>query len=141
MQRQLNSGAPNQHLCEGTLMSKTGVLPICVALVALIAPSCGWAVNLQFLKYDPVQYFTEEDWRLASEVFEQAMNGNPDGVLSSWENPESGNSGTITPLETYRNNDGMRCRTATVRNRARHLEDEYTFKFCKGDDGVWKQVQ
>ena len=34
----------------------------------------------------------------------------PSGTTSSWSNPDSGNSGTVTPTQTYQRSDGAYCR-------------------------------
>jgi len=63
------------------------------------------------------------------------------GTTSSWSNPDSGNSGTITPIKTYQASSGSYCReyTQTI-NVGGKLEKGYG-KACRKSDGTWQIVQ
>ena len=63
------------------------------------------------------------------------------GTTSSWTNPDSGNSGTITPTKTYQASSGEYCReyqqTVTVGGKT-----EQAFgTACRQPDGSWKIVK
>ncbi len=59
----------------------------------------------------------------------------PSGSTSSWSNPDSGNSGTVTPTQTYQRSDGAYCReftrTVTVGGRTQ----EACGTACRQPDG------
>ena len=59
----------------------------------------------------------------------------PSGSTSTWRNPDSGNSGTVTPTQTYQRNDGAYCRefTQTVTVGGRTQEAYRTA--CRQPDG------
>ena len=44
---------------------------------------------------------------------QNALETAPSGTKSSWRNPDSGNSGTVTPTQTYQRSDGAYCREFT----------------------------
>ena len=55
------------------------------------------------------------DKRLATEAAQRAFESNPAGQASAWQNPDSGNSGTITPTRTYQiANGGAGCTARMV---------------------------
>lgn len=60
------------------------------------------------------------------------------GHTSNWSNPDSGNSGTVTPTKTYQAPTGEYCReyqqTVTVGGKT---EDAYGTA-CRQPDGTWK---
>jgi surface antigen len=62
------------------------------------------------------------------------------GQTSQWRNPDSGNSGTITPTNTFKTDDGRYCReynqTVTVGGKT---EKAYG-KACRQPDGSWQIV-
>ncbi|MBL4603250.1 MAG: glycine zipper 2TM domain-containing protein [Emcibacteraceae bacterium] len=62
------------------------------------------------------------------------------GTASQWHNPDSGNSGTITPQPSYNNTAGQYCReyqqTVTI---AGEPETAYGTA-CRQPDGSWKIV-
>lgn len=63
------------------------------------------------------------------------------GTTASWSNPDSGNSGTITPTKTYQASSGEYCReyqqTVTVGGKT---EQAYGTA-CRQPDGSWKIVK
>ena len=65
----------------------------------------------------------------------------PKGTTASWNNPDSGNAGTVMPVRTVRRyTDGTYCRefqqTVTVGGRT---EEAYGTA-CRQADGSWKIV-
>ena len=65
----------------------------------------------------------------------------PIGEQIHWENPQSGNSGTVTPTREGRTANGQYCRefnqTIYVGGRA----EQATGRACQQPDGSWKIVQ
>ena len=74
------------------------------------------------------------------QTVQQSLETAPMGTTSSWQNPDSGNSGTVTPSNTFQRGDGTYCRefsqTVTVGGRT---EDAYGTA-CRQPDGSWKIV-
>jgi surface antigen len=62
----------------------------------------------------------------------------PVGMTESWNNPQSGNSGTVKLIREF-TQKGMPCRRLEHRIKlAREGERKYTMNRCKGPDGQWK---
>ena len=64
----------------------------------------------------------------------------PSGVSSSWVNPDSGNSGSLTPTKTYATATGQPCReyvsTVTIDGQT----EEVYGTACREPDGTWHFV-
>jgi surface antigen len=80
------------------------------------------------------------DKRLAAEAATQAFERNAAGQPSVWNNPDSGNSGSITPVKTYQLASGQYCReyhqTITIGG-----EPQTSYgTACRQADGTW-QIQ
>jgi len=81
----------------------------------------------------------QRDRRLADEAAQRAFETAPSGKAVAWTNPDSGHSGTITPVRTYQSN-GRYCRefqqTVTIGGRP-----ENSFgTACRMPDGAWQIV-
>ncbi len=65
----------------------------------------------------------------------------PSGNTVAWNNPDSGNSGTVTPQRTFQTAGGTYCREyqQTVRIGG-HREDAYGTA-CRQPDGAWQVVR
>jgi len=78
------------------------------------------------------------DKRMASEAAQKAFESNRAGQASVWSNPDTGNSGTITPTRTTQLANGQYCReykqTITVGGQT---ENAYGTA-CRQPDGSWK---
>ncbi|MBT4018642.1 MAG: glycine zipper 2TM domain-containing protein [Alphaproteobacteria bacterium] len=70
-----------------------------------------------------------------------SLENNPSGQVSTWNNPDSGNSGTITPQPARQTAQGVYCReyqqTITVGGRTEEAYGEA----CRQTDGTWKIVK
>ena len=60
------------------------------------------------------------------------------GTASNWTNPDSGHSGTVTPMRTWQAQDGRYCReyeqTVYIEGRA----ERATGTACREPDGTWR---
>lgn len=79
--------------------------------------------------------------RLAlQQTTQRTLESGPSGNVVSWRNPDSGNSGTVTPQPSYQNASGQYCReyqqTITVDGKT---ESAYGTA-CRQSDGSWKIV-
>ena len=67
-----------------------------------------------------------------------ALEATKTGHTSNWSNPDSGNSGTVTPTKTYQTAQGEYCReyqqTVTVAGKTQ----EAYGTACRQPDGSWK---
>ena len=95
------------------------------------------ALNLGWLENSPAINFTEEDWRLAKSATNTALDDAANGTTISWENEDTGASGSSTPLKTGKK-DVMKCRYLKVKSSARGFNGEMVFLFCKHEDGIWR---
>jgi surface antigen len=82
----------------------------------------------------------QRDQELAMRAAQNSFENSRTGTQSSWQNPDSGNSGTITPTRTYENSGGQYCReyqqTVTVGGER---QDAYGTA-CRQSDGSWQVV-
>ncbi len=72
---------------------------------------------------------------------QDALETRRDGEASTWRNPNSGNSGSTTPLQTFQTAQGNDCRTfentVAVDGRTEHVQGQA----CRQPDGSWKVVE
>jgi surface antigen len=81
----------------------------------------------------------EADHRYAEQSAHAALENNPDGRASTWENPNTGHSGSTTPTRTYQSGEGY-CReyqTSVVIDG--RTETAYGTA-CRQPDGTWRIV-
>ena len=62
------------------------------------------------------------------------------GKTTTWNNPDSGNSGTTTPKQTYQKADGQFCREFEQTVYVDGEEQVATGRACRESDGTWKIV-
>ena len=71
---------------------------------------------------------------------QSSLESTPSGTTTEWRNPDSGNSGTITPQPAYESSSGQYCReyqqTIVVGGQT---ENAYGTA-CRQADGTWKIV-
>lgn len=83
----------------------------------------------------------ERDRQQAEQVAQDSLENNSSGVSSTWNNPDSGNSGSITPTDTYQTAEGEDCRdfesTITVDGETEVAQG----RACRQADGSWLIVQ
>ncbi len=69
-----------------------------------------------------------------------ALESNRSGQVATWNNPDSGHSGSVTPTRTYQTASGDNCReyqqTVTISGKT---ETAYG-RACRQPDGSWKIV-
>lgn len=118
---------------ESLVKSLSGI----VAVLLLFAQSVGEAVNLRWLEYSAVRYFSDEDWELARGAADDALQNRPDGEPVEWHNPKTGHSGRSVPLRSL-DRDGKPCRELAVENRAGGMSGRSVFLFCLQPSDEWK---
>lgn len=84
------------------------------------------------------QSLDRADRLYARENAQRALELAPTGQSTGWVNPDSGNSGTVTPTQTYQSPDGRYCREyqTTVVVGGRQSQGYGTA--CRGPDGSWQ---
>jgi surface antigen len=74
--------------------------------------------------------------RTAQQTFEYGRTGQ----TATWSNPDSGNSGTVTPTRTYQSADGGYCREYQQTVSVGGKTQEAYGRACRQPDGSWKIV-
>jgi surface antigen len=78
------------------------------------------------------------DMAHANRTANVALERNPVGRRSTWSNPDSGHSGTVTPTRTVHASNGRPCRdyetTVTIDGRT----ETAVGRACRQADGTWK---
>jgi surface antigen len=105
----------------------------------LIATGAGVLLGA-FLGREIGKSLDKADQLEADRTANQALENNPTGQSSTWNNPDSGNSGTVTPTQTTYSDSGEPCReyqtTVTVGGKT---EQAYGTA-CRNADGTWRIV-
>ena len=82
----------------------------------------------------------ERDRLLAGQTLQHTLEQAPTNAVGSWNNPDSGNSGTVTPTVT-RYTDGQPCREFTTTIDVGGQPQQGYGTACRQADGSWKIVQ
>src|SRR5262245_31250491 len=77
------------------------------------------------------------DKRLAAEAAQRAFEQNQAGQASVWRNPDSGNSGSITPTRTYQIANGQYCREYKQTIVVGGEQHQAYGTACRQADGTW----
>jgi surface antigen len=80
------------------------------------------------------------DKQKATQAAQQAFEQNQAGQTSVWNNPDSGNSGSITPTKTYQLANGQYCRQYQQTIMISGEQHQTYGTACRQADGTW-QVQ
>lgn len=83
----------------------------------------------------------EHDKMMAERASQNALESSPSGTTVAWQNPDNGNSGTITPTKTYKLNNGRYCREYTQTINVGGKAEKAYGKACRQPDGAWEIVQ
>ncbi len=105
-------------------------------ILAFTLSTSALSANVAFLYDTPAQYFSDQDWKILEATSEYALSKLPNGKSATWQNPQTGHSGSLTPLNSIKKN-GTLCRNLQITNHAQHRTDRYVFLFCKLSTG-WK---
>src|SRR5919109_1467163 len=76
----------------------------------------------------------------ASAAASQALESVPSGQSVAWRNPDSGNSGVVTPVRTYQTATGQYCREYTQTITVGGERHQSYGTACRQPDGTWKIV-
>ena len=82
-------------------------------------------------------YLDDRDKKMAADSANRALESAPSGQSVAWNNPDSGRSGTVTPVRTYQSG-GTYCReyqqTVTIDGKPQQSHGTA----CRQPDGSWK---
>ena len=76
----------------------------------------------------------------ASQTANTALERNTSGQSSSWSNPDSGHSGTVTPTRTVQASNGLPCRDYETTVTIDEKTETAVGRACRQSDGTWKVV-
>lgn len=82
----------------------------------------------------------EKDKRMAQQAAHEAFETAQTGSSVGWQNPDSGNSGSVTPTRTYQLANGQYCRQYRQDIQIGNETHQDTGTACRQVDGTW-QVQ
>jgi len=83
----------------------------------------------------------ERDRLLLGQTFQNTMEVAPNNQVGGWSNPNTGNSGTVTPTQTMMSANNQPCREFnTTVNIGGELSQAYGTA-CRQSDGSWKIQQ
>lgn len=108
------------------------LLSMALLITVSHAQSRGWS----WMKRLPVAQFSAEDSAIFHASVDRALDMGKDGEMLEWHNPETGHSGSITPLSTEQL-DGKSCRKTRFENQAGETKNRSEYFMCKQPDGVW----
>lgn len=81
------------------------------------------------------------DRQMHSSTAENSLETQKTGTTSTWNNPDTGHTGTFTPTQTYQQSDGTYCRefqqTITIDGQTQQGHGTA----CRQPDGSWKVVK
>ncbi|HJP37756.1 MAG TPA: RT0821/Lpp0805 family surface protein [Gammaproteobacteria bacterium] len=95
------------------------------------------AQNISFLSKGPVAYLTDDERALLSTTLKRALENSADGESISWENPKSGNKGSIETIDTHEDL-ATTCRTIRAHTIAAGREGGGIYRLCRADDNTWR---
>lgn len=81
---------------------------------------------------------TKADVEMMKAAAREGMDGQPEGTVNTWANPESRNSGEVTLVRRFEE-DGNECRILRhVVNVVRYSPWEQSTKICRNSSGEWE---
>ncbi len=100
-----------------------------IAVGTLLGAGLGHEVGASLDRADKMYY---------ERTSQSSLENNKTGVAASWNNPDSGNNGTITPTKTFKASDGSYCREYTQTIIIQGKASEGYGTACRQPDGSWQ---
>jgi surface antigen len=124
-------GAAGGATAGGLIAAAASSNPAAIAGGVILGGLAGGAVG---------NLLDQRDRQLAGEAQQRALERSPAGTPVPWTNPDTGHTGTVTPVRTYQVADGRYCReyqqVVTIEGR----EQRSFGTACRQPDGSWKVV-
>lgn len=79
----------------------------------------------------------EADKQPAEQAAYEGLERGPTGRATTWHNPDTGHSGSFTPVRTYQLDDGTRCRDFEQSVAAGGATDQASGTACRESNGDW----
>ena len=117
--------------------NRTIVFGSALALVAFTLLSSSAEAQLLFGSRLGQAHYQGDDTKIIMRVGADMLRNAPDGESRPWSNPQTGNSGTITILRSYKRGN-MPCRDAEVNSKLKERNVVYVLPVCQVADGSWK---
>ena len=109
------------------------------ALLAVLLCPPGLAQgNLGFLRDTPFAHFRGNDSKLLREAALAVLKDAKAGNTQSWQNPDTGHSGTVTLDRMFAGSNGRPCGVLRVDSRTRQVSGSSTMTVCQTADGQWQ---
>ncbi len=80
----------------------------------------------------------QADQRVREAALTQALEKNVSGEAAAWRNPDSGKTGEITPVRTFKNRGGQWCREYTALEALDGKSEIRRAIACRAPEGQWK---
>ena len=113
----------------GLIAAAAGANPGWIAFSVLAGGLVGSAIGNRLDEKDK-----EMAARAAHHAFENSQTGRP----ATWQNPDTGASGSVTPTRTYQVESGQYCREYTQEIRVGGEKHQSYGTGCRQPDGSWK---
>jgi surface antigen len=86
----------------------------------------------------PSAKFNAEDRRLQGEAQEAVLASTDNGTKRGWDNPATGNSGSIELLRSFQSSDGRECKRIRITTQAGPSKGVATMNMCRSGQGKWR---
>jgi hypothetical protein len=108
-----------------------------LATCILVPPAAIAQSNLGQLRDAPSAKFTPQDFELFWAAIDEVSASKKVGTVKTWENPATGNGGSLKLLSAFTSTDGRDCRRLRVDNHSKSLKGASTQSVCAHRDGTW----
>lgn len=85
-------------------------------------------------------YLDQRDRQIANQTAQRAFETAPAGQATTWQNPDSGHSGSITPTRTFQQANGAYCREFQQSVVVAGKTQQAFGTACRQPDGQWRIV-
>jgi len=123
------TGVAGGAAAGGLIAALAGASPAWIAGSIILGAVAGGVIGNQLSKKDKEQY---------SSSSYDALSTQGKGGTTSWNNPETGNSGSTTINEVFTKADGTKCKRFTTKITAKGKTDTTNGVACQEKDGTWK---
>jgi surface antigen len=116
----------------GLLAAGFGASPAAIAGSVILGGLVGGAIG---------DRMDAADKRQAQQAAQRAFETAPSGTAVAWKNPDTGNSGMVTPTRTYQAASGQYCREYRQTITVGGEQHQAYGTACREPDGSWKIVK
>ena len=115
-------------------------IAVCIAVIAISIASPAHAGNLSFLYDAAIGKFDEMDLQLMTETATAVLNAAATPKKLSWENPRTGNRGSVETLIEFAGPNRDACKQLRIDNHAGSRHGRAMYTACNIDAAGWKLV-